>query len=374
MQEEWENVCNIEWNDSMKEEERDQWEIYRHEIRIHESCLLGSGSFGSVYMGTWRGVSVAVKILDPPPFFFAMEENEADPGKKENEKKKEERIPPANHPHDKCSQHRQLIHEFELLVHLHHPHIIQLLGYLREPFAIVMEYASEGSITSFLERHPSLSLSQRIEMGLQIAQGLVYLHERHPHGIIHRDIKPSNLLVTHGGQVKIADFGLSKWIETKRRHISGILPSFYQTGEMIIPSAMAGSISYMAPEMYSLQTYSHKIDIYSFGVILYELISLRRYVELWETETAFVQSLQRHVVDMEEENKTSSVVVPPLPFDRHCPRSVQVLIQQCLAHRPSERPHARTIVEVLSRLLQQKQTFFLCGSSWNDLISCCRLG
>lgn len=91
---------------------------------------------------------------------------------------------------------------------IHHPNIVQFLGYVDNPFIIVMEYIPIKSITDNIQ---ILKKSEKISIMKDILKGLTYLHCRKPNGIIHRDIKPSNILLTNSKVAKITDFGLSKF-------------------------------------------------------------------------------------------------------------------------------------------------------------------
>ena len=101
-----------------------------------------------------------------------------------------------------------VLREFNTMTKLHHPNIVQFLGYIDNPFIIVMEYIPKGDL---LTNIPKLSKSQKMNIMKDILKGLVYIHNRKPFSLIHRDIKPTNILLTNSKVAKITDFGLSKF-------------------------------------------------------------------------------------------------------------------------------------------------------------------
>lgn len=194
-----------------------EWEIPRTELVIRKS--LGHGSFGQVSKGTWRGTDVALKIISEPDINL-------------NEFKT----------------------EMEIMAKIHHPNILQLLGActLDNPYMIVMEYMINDSLES---SNSSLTTNQRIDVMKDISRGLAYLHNRKPDCIIHRDLKPSNILLSASMKAKIADFG-----------ISSLKPVCTENYEM---TGETGTYKYMAPEVLTHKEYSAKVDIWSFGIIMY---------------------------------------------------------------------------------------------------------
>jgi serine/threonine protein kinase len=200
---------------TVKDKEFGDWEIPPWELFIYQNEVLGEGSFSKVYLAKWRETLVVAKVID-------------------------ENI---------CNQKKGLVlREFNTMTKLHHPNIVQFLGYIDNPFIIVMEYIPKGDL---LTNIPKLSKTQKINIMKDILKGLVYIHNRKPYSLIHRDVKPTNVLLTNSKVAKITDFGLSK------------LP--------------IGTERYMAPETRS-SNYDNKIDIYSCGIMLYEMFENKRYI------------------------------------------------------------------------------------------------
>src|SRR3982750_1173141 len=127
---------------------------------------------------------------------------------------------------------------------------------------IVMEYVDGELLSSRVARGP-LPVREVIEVGLQVADAL---DEAHSHGIIHRDIKSANLMRTERGLVKVLDFGLAKFVAT------GIGPEVTKT-QMTMAGVVVGTVSYMAPEQALGRPIDHRADLFSFGIVLFELLT-----------------------------------------------------------------------------------------------------
>ncbi|XP_027120996.1 uncharacterized protein [Coffea arabica] len=199
------------------------YEILWEDLTIGEQ--IGQGSCGTVYHALWYGSDVAVKV------FSRQEYSE-----------------------DAIFSFRQ---EVSLMKRLRHPNILLFMGAVTSPerLCIVTEFLPRGSLFRLLQRNMGkLDWRRRIHMALDVARGMNYLHHCNP-PIIHRDLKSSNLLVDKNWTVKVGDFGLSRlkretYLTTK-------------TGK--------GTPQWMAPEVLRNEPSDEKADIYSFGVILWEL-------------------------------------------------------------------------------------------------------
>ncbi|KAI4379226.1 hypothetical protein MLD38_005550 [Melastoma candidum] len=143
-------------------------------------------------------------------------------------------------------------HEVNLLVKLRHPNIVQFLGAVteRKPLMLITEYLRGGDLHQYLKDKGSLSPSTAVNFALDIARGMAYMHNE-PNVIIHRDLKPVAV---------VGDFGLSKLIRVKNSH-----NVYKMTGE-------TGSYRYMAPEVFKHRKYDKKVDVFSFAMILYEML------------------------------------------------------------------------------------------------------
>ena len=191
--------------------------------------VIGKGKFGVVNLGIHKktGQQVAIKIMN-----------------KENIKTLED---------------KQLVRiEIDVLKLCHHPNIVRLLDHLEnnEYIFIVMEYIEGGTLRQyFKKRKYNFSERQASNIMIQIVNGIKYLHQ---YGIVHRDLKPDNILITQQndfGIIKIMDFGLSKIISPKEKMVDGY-----------------GSLSYVAPEVLLRTPYNKEVDIWSIGVILFNML------------------------------------------------------------------------------------------------------
>ncbi len=125
---------------------------------------------------------------------------------------------------------------------------------------LAMEFLEGHDLLARMASQPRLSLRRKIEIASEICEGLDYAHI---HGVVHRDIKPGNIFVTNNGSVKILDFGLARLV----------------TSELTRSNMMMGTLNYMAPEQIRGERVDHRADIFSTGVVLYELLCGKRAFE-----------------------------------------------------------------------------------------------
>ncbi|KAM2925300.1 hypothetical protein FF1_042828 [Malus domestica] len=200
-----------------------EWEILWEDLQIGER--IGIGSYGEVYHADWNGTEVAVKkFLDQDFSGDALVQF-------------------------KC--------EVEIMLRLRHPNVVLFMGAVTRPphFSILTEFLPRGSLYRLLHRPNSqLDERRRMRMALDVAKGMNYLHTSHP-TVVHRDLKSPNLLVDKNWNVKVCDFGLSR---TKHH-------------TYLSSKSTAGTPEWMAPEVLRNEPANEKCDVYSFGVILWEL-------------------------------------------------------------------------------------------------------
>ncbi|HEX8194708.1 MAG TPA: protein kinase [Pyrinomonadaceae bacterium] len=162
---------------------------------------------------------------------------------------------------------RQLIKEAQAVAMLDHPNVCPVYGIeeIGEHNFIVMQYV-EGETLADLVRKRRLTTEQVSSLARQIASAI---EAAHAHGIIHRDIKTGNIMVTASGQAKVLDFGLAKIIEPlhKAENVGENVSQFSQNGLIM------GTVSYMSPEQLKAEKLDFRTDIFSFGTVLYELVS-----------------------------------------------------------------------------------------------------
>jgi len=199
---------------------------------FHDDNKLGKGAFGFVYKGTTHdGKQMAVKQLS----------STSDQGIKEFKNEK-------------------------LLAKIQHRNIVNLLGCCKKgsQMFVVYEYLRNGSLDKFLsdaEKRKYLDWQKRYNIILGIASALRYLHEDSPLRIVHRDIKASNILLDEKLNPKIADFGTAKVFPEDETHVS---------------TGVVGTRGYMAPEYLGGEQLSVNVDVYSFGIVLLELVTEKK--------------------------------------------------------------------------------------------------
>jgi Serine/threonine protein kinase len=205
---------------------------------------------------------------------------------------------------------------------LNHPNILVIhhIGTYQGGPYIVSELLEGDTLR---QRMDGVALPQRkaIDYALQIARGLAAAHEK---GIVHRDIKPDNIFITGDGRVKILDFGLAKLTATSVREQSATEASTQVNTE---PGAVVGTMGYMSPEQLNGEPVDHRSDIFSFGAILYEMLSGKkafRRNSLAETLSAI---LQEDPPALSETNKTISP-------------TLECFVRHCLEKKPAERFHS----------------------------------
>uniref|UniRef100_A0A0D9UY02 Protein kinase domain-containing protein n=1 Tax=Leersia perrieri TaxID=77586 RepID=A0A0D9UY02_9ORYZ len=211
---------------------------------------------------------------------------------------------------------KQYNSEINALSHLYHKNVIKLVAAYKCPpvFYIITEFLDGGSLRSYLnstEHHP-IPLEKIISIALDIARGLEYIHSQ---GVVHRDIKPENILFDGNFCVKIADFGIAC--------------------EETLCDALVedeGTYRWMAPEMIKRKAYNRKVDVYSFGLLLWEMVSGRiPFDDLTPLQAAYAVAT-RH----------ARPIIPP-----ECPMALRPLIEQCCALQPEKRPDFWQIVKTL---------------------------
>ena len=229
----------------LKDKQFSDWEIPPWELFIFTKRLLGEGSFAKVFLAKWRETFVVAKVINP----------------------------------NICKNEKELVlREFEIMTKLHHPNIVQFLGYIDKPFIIVMEYIPNGDLLENINKR-TLSKENKKKIMKDILQGLVYIHNRLPYSLIHRDIKPTNILLTNSKVAKITDFGLSKFNNIYRTSSKINEDSSYNNYHIFKDLTInVGTERYMAPEIIEEKHYNNKIDIYSCGILLYEMFENKRYI------------------------------------------------------------------------------------------------
>nr|QKE45458.1 TAK1 [Trachinotus ovatus] len=260
-------------------------EINYEDIEVEE--VVGRGAFGVVCKAKWEGKDVAIKTIESE------------------------------------SERKAFIVELRQLSRVNHPNIVKLYGSCNNPVCLVMEYAEGGSLYNVLhgaEPLPYYTASHAMSWCLQCSQGVAYLHGMKPKALIHRDLKPPNLLLVAGGTVlKICDFGTACDIQT---HMTN----------------NKGSAAWMAPEVFEGSNYSEKCDVFSWGIILWEVITRRKpFDEIGGPAFRIMWAVH---------NGTR----PPLI--KNLPKPIESLMTRCWSKDPSQRPSMEEIVKIMTHLVR----------------------
>ncbi|XP_031489249.2 proline-rich receptor-like protein kinase PERK9 [Nymphaea colorata] len=245
-----------------------------------------------------------------------------------------------------------LLAEIKILMRIHHKNLVSLVGLCEEQDEIILvsEYMASGSLSQVLkDRKKELTWRKRLQIALDAATGLEYLHTGCSPAIIHRDIKPANILLDENLQAKLADFGLSK-----AGAVDGTEHTAYQT-------KVAGTMGYIDPEYLYTQTLTKKSDVYSFGVVLFELITGKPAIVI--TETKEKCNLTRWVMPILMRGDIESLLDPLLKGRCNTQSVWEVAaIAKTAIQDPAGRPDMPEIVSTLKAALRME-------TSWVDMAS-----
>ncbi|KZP30105.1 kinase-like protein [Athelia psychrophila] len=253
---------------------------------------LGSGSFGNVYKGKYLGIEVAIKEVLPSTDYDVAKYFER---------------------------------EWRLMKEARHPNVVLYLGLSRAPdpdgrIFIISEFIDNGNLRVFIhDKQKPFPWRLRLSFAIDIARALAYLHARK---CIHRDLKGENLLITSNGRIKITDFGFAR-IAARNEDESKRL-------------TFCGTDSYMSPEIQLGDEFDLPTDIFSFGVILCEILARK----LADDHT-FKRAAPTFGIEVSEVRERANP---------GCPETLIQLSLDCLAVDPAARPTTRVILERLSQI------------------------
>lgn len=294
--------------------------------------VLGDGGFGTVYKGKLAdGRVVAVKRL--------YERN--------------------------SKQVEQFINEASILHRLRHKNLVMMYGcttHDSQELLLVYEYIPNGTVADHLynvlkkEETLTLSWAIRLKIAIETAGALTYLHAVEPQ-IVHRDIKTCNILLTHNFQVKVADFGLSRLIETNVSHVSTV---------------PLGTPGYVDPEYHQSYKLTDKSDVYSFGVVLVELLSSKPAMDLSRNRNEI--NLSSMAINKIQNDHLHELVDLSLGFDsdskvRKMMESTAEIAFRCLQPEKEMRPTMQEVLEQLEHIAYHNCDDGANDASLNDNLS-----
>src|SRR5262249_21439292 len=243
-------------------------------------------------------------------------------------------LPPDAVAHE--DRRRRFLQEARAASALNHPHILTIyeIGEANSRPYIAMEYIQGETLREKIASR-SLSIATALDIALQVAEGLGKAHEN---GIVHRDLKPENLMITSDGYAKILDFGLAKLIAREKPAVDSEEKTVVQVKTR--PGTILGTINYMSPEQILGRKVDHRSDVFSFGIVLYEMTAgLRPFSSENDVDTM-------HAI-LHEEPRAPHIVSSNLPRELHR------IIIRALAKQPKDR--YQSITELTSEIRTLKR-------------------
>ncbi|XP_078173779.1 serine/threonine-protein kinase STY46-like isoform X2 [Carex rostrata] len=268
-------------------DDNDVWEIDTNLLKMGNK--VASGSYGDLYRGTYCSQDVAIKVLKP------------------------ERV--------NTDMQREFAQEVYIMRKVRHKNVVQFIGACTKPpsLCIVTEFMAGGSVYDYLhKRRGVFKPPALLRLAIDVSKGMNYLHQNN---IIHRDLKTANLLMDENEVVKVADFGVAR--------------VKVQSGVM---TAETGTYRWMAPEVIEHKPYDHKADVFSFGIMLWELLTGKVPYEYLTPLQAAVGVVQKGLR-------------PTMP--KNANPKLAALIERCWQQDSTERPDFSEILEILQQLSKE---------------------
>ncbi|XP_028756200.1 lysM domain receptor-like kinase 3 [Neltuma alba] len=295
-------------------------EIFSATDGFSDSNLLGHGIYGSVYYGFLRDQEVAIKRMT-------------------------------------ATKTKEFLSEMKVLGKAHHANLVELIGYAtsHDELFLIYEYAQKGSLGSHLhdpltKGSSPLSWIMRVQIALDAARGVEYIHEHTKTNYVHRDIKTSNILLDASFRAKISDFGLAKLVGKANE-------------EEITATKVVGTYGYLAPEYLSDGRATTKSDVYAFGIVLLEIISGKEATIRTEgtrsknperrSLVSIMLAALRNSPDSMSMSSLRTHIDPNMMdlYPHDCVFKMAMLAKQCVDDDPILRPDMKQVVISLSQIL-----------------------
>ncbi|KAJ6996967.1 hypothetical protein NC653_013526 [Populus alba x Populus x berolinensis] len=289
----------------------DVWEIDTSQLKVENK--VASGSYGDLYRGTYCSQEVAIKVLKP------------------------ERV--------SAEMLREFSQEVYIMRKVRHKNVVQLIGACTQSpnLCIVTEFMAKGSLYNFLHKQKGVfKLPSLIKVAIDVSKGMNYLHQNN---IIHRDLKTANLLMDENEVVKVADFGVAR-VQTQ----SGVMTAETGTYRWMAPEGMEWFLlSYRngaAPFTFTYvvfnymkviehKPYDYKADVFSFGIVMWELLT-------GELPYSYLTPLQAAVGVVQKGLR------PTIP--KHTYPKLAELLERCWQRDPTQRPNFSQIIDILQQI------------------------
>uniref|UniRef100_A0A0D9VJ79 RING-type E3 ubiquitin transferase n=1 Tax=Leersia perrieri TaxID=77586 RepID=A0A0D9VJ79_9ORYZ len=224
-----------------------------------EELKIGEGGFGSVYKGTLRNTTVAIKLL---------------------------------HPHSMQGQ-SEFDQEIAVLSRVRHPNLVTLIGSCRESFGLVYEFLPKGSLEdrlACLNNTPPLTWQVRTKIIYEMCSALTFLHSNKPHPIVHGDLKPANILLDANLVSKLGDFGICRLLIQSNTNTAFATTRLYRT------TTPKGTFAYMDPEFLTSGEITPRSDVYSLGIIILRLLTGKPPQKIAEVVEDAIESGELHSI------------------------------------------------------------------------------
>nr|CAJ14969.2 LysM receptor-like kinase [Hordeum vulgare subsp. vulgare] len=283
-------------------------ELFNATEGFHITHKIGQGGFGAVYYAELLGEKAAIKKMD-------------------------------------MQATQEFLAELKVLTHVHHLNLVRLIGYCTESsLFLVYEFVENGNLSQHLHGtgYEPLSWAERVRIALDSARGLEYIHEHTVPVYIHRDIKSANILIDKNTRAKVADFGLTKLTEV---------------GGASLLTRVVGTFGYMPPEYVRYGDVSRKVDVYAFGVVLYELISAKDAIVRSTDGSAsgsrgLVYLFEEALTGLDPKEGLQKLIDPKLGDDYPVDAILMMthLANACTEEDPKLRPTMRSVVVALMTL------------------------
>uniref|UniRef100_A0A453Q7S8 non-specific serine/threonine protein kinase n=1 Tax=Aegilops tauschii subsp. strangulata TaxID=200361 RepID=A0A453Q7S8_AEGTS len=288
---------------------------------------IGQGGFGAVYYAELVGEKAAIKKMD-------------------------------------MQATQEFLAELKVLTHVHHLNLVRLIGYCTESsLFLVYEFVENGNLSQHLRGtdYEPLSWAERVRIALDSARGLEYIHEHTVPVYIHRDIKSANILIDKNTRAKVADFGLTKLTEV---------------GGASLQTRVVGTFGYMPPEYVRYGDISRKVDVYAFGVVLYELISGKDAIVRPTDGSAsgsrgLVYLFEEALTALDPKEGLQKLIDPKLGDDYPVDAILMMthLANACTEEDPKLRPTMRSVVVALMTLSSMSEFWDMKNPGLVNLMS-----
>nr|GEU50970.1 LRR receptor-like serine/threonine-protein kinase FLS2 [Tanacetum cinerariifolium] len=291
---------------------------------VSEKNIVGTSSLSTVYKGKLQdGTMIAVKSLN-----FRQFSAESD---------------------------KSFDREMKILAILRHRNLVKVLGYAWESGrlkALVLEYMENGNLDRVI--HDSgvdrsrWNLAERVEVLVSVSRALVYLHSGYDFPIVHSDLKPSNILLDKKWDAHVSDFGTARFIGVHEK----------DGGSVTTASTFEGTIGYLAPEFAYMRKKTTKIDVFSFGIIVMELLTRKRPTGLTEVEGVQITLPQlvdraltngmKELIDIVDPNLASN-----FPTKQGLIKQLLKLALSCTRTDPDDHPDMNEVLSTLTKISKQ---------------------